>query len=98
MPCCGGGGSTSNKQSQNACDLGKRCVFAKCDSCPEQLVKCSKPDCKQRVHPLCARKAFPHVQPPRPFCSTQCVDHTLSSTNTTTSSKASSIPEGPQRS
>jgi len=76
MPCCGG---DSGDRSPNACDLKGKCAFAKCDSCPEQMVKCRASGCGGRVHPLCWKKLHtaqysgqPGLTKETPLCSTKC--------------------------
>lgn len=76
MSCCGGGAT-----SENACDLKKQCAFAKCESCPEVMVKCKRGGCNGRVHPLCWKKLLKAefasqktLQPDQPLCSHKCAN------------------------
>ena len=87
MSCCGGGDDVG----QNACDLKTQCAFAKCASCPEQMVKCRASGCGGRVHPLCWKKLYnkefaaksDSLQATIPLCSTKCA-------------KTFGMPEGPK--
>lgn len=97
MSCCAG----DNKAGQNACDLDKNCAFARCDSCPEQMVECQNQDCKGRVHPLCWKKLFNKdfstasagaLKADKPLCSTKCAHVQLERSK----KSAGRRPEGPR--